>query len=213
MVWNDPCFHYEVEPNQCNWGEFPVKRGGGDFLFTGENCMVDTCLLDCLPQPINNYEYKGWMLIKNLQIHVFLLVSKQKETPCLDQNRGNTSPPTCSHFGTHALSTRFPHRFPSLSTCPQAWETHMEEVDGETGGTLELFWPTEVREMWHATWIKIPSQSYLHAQLTVNITPSCNHWVCRSMPLFSEGLCIVYTKYVFKKGMRHLRNEGRFFKK
>lgn len=122
-----------------------------------------------LPEPINKYVYKGWMLLNMLQIHVFLLVSKQKETPCFNPNRGNTTPPTCSHLGPHALSTRFPCRFPSLSTW-RAWETHMEEVDGEAGGTLELFWPTEVREMWHVTWLKIPSPSFLYGQLTVNIS-------------------------------------------
>lgn len=147
------------------------------------------------PKLINKYDHKGWMLRKMWQIHIFLLVSKQKEPPSFDPNKGNTTPPTCSHFGPHALSTRFPCIFPSLSTF-WAWEAHMEEVDGEAGGTLELFWPTEVREMWHATWIKIPSPSFLYAQLTVNMT-GLPHTITEYE--FPEGLkCIVYTEYIIK---------------
>lgn len=70
-----------------------------------------------------------------------------------------------------ALSVMFLSRFPSLSI-HKAWERHKEEADTGARGSLELFWPVKVTEMWHATWAKIPSQSSLRSCRT----PSTRQW-------------------------------------
>lgn len=85
--------------------EFSVYRRKITYLIHG-----------CLGEPIRKCEYGGCCLRCLRYTHIFLLASKQKEIPHFAPNRGNTTPPTCSHFGPRALSTRFPCRFPLLSS-------------------------------------------------------------------------------------------------